>query len=79
MTDAAFPPGRKSLALYPVFLFYLSLSWIVLIGFQKGVHDHTAVAEGVQTVANGTTPETVVAGSDANGTARIIQSLRASL
>ncbi|GAB0491596.1 hypothetical protein MMPV_002850 [Pyropia vietnamensis] len=36
MTDAAFPEGRKLLALYPVLLFYLSLAWMVLIGFQQG-------------------------------------------
>lgn len=36
MTDAKFPEGRKLLALYPVLLFYLSLAWIVLIGFQQG-------------------------------------------
>lgn len=35
MTDAKFPEGRKLLALYPVFLFYLSLAWMVLIGFQQ--------------------------------------------
>ncbi|OSX80996.1 hypothetical protein BU14_0027s0023 [Porphyra umbilicalis] len=36
MADAAFPEGRKLLALYPVLLFYLSLAWMVLIGFQQG-------------------------------------------
>jgi hypothetical protein len=36
LTDAKFPEGRKLLALYPVLLFYLSLSWMVLIGFQQG-------------------------------------------
>eukprot|EP00172_Hildenbrandia_rubra_P000668 Plantae.Rhodophyta-Hildenbrandia_rubra.ctg13655.p1 GENE.Plantae.Rhodophyta-Hildenbrandia_rubra.ctg13655~~Plantae.Rhodophyta-Hildenbrandia_rubra.ctg13655.p1 ORF type:complete len:188 (+),score=4.37 Plantae.Rhodophyta-Hildenbrandia_rubra.ctg13655:74-565(+) len=36
MTDADFPEGRKVLALYPVFLFYSSLAWMVLIGFQQG-------------------------------------------
>jgi hypothetical protein len=36
MTDAKFPEGRKLLALYPVLLFYLSLAWMVLIGFQQG-------------------------------------------
>lgn len=35
MTDAKFPEGRKVLALYPVFLFYLSLAWMVTIGFQR--------------------------------------------
>ena len=37
MTDAQFPEGRKALALYPVFLFYSTLAWMVLIGFQQGV------------------------------------------
>lgn len=36
MTDAKFPEGRKLLALYPVLLFYMSLAWMVLIGFQQG-------------------------------------------
>eukprot|EP00168_Porphyra_purpurea_P012009 TRINITY_DN3116_c0_g1_i6.p1 TRINITY_DN3116_c0_g1~~TRINITY_DN3116_c0_g1_i6.p1 ORF type:complete len:236 (-),score=76.37 TRINITY_DN3116_c0_g1_i6:142-849(-) len=36
MADASFPEGRKLLALYPVLLFYLSLAWMVLIGFQQG-------------------------------------------
>lgn len=45
MTDAKFPEGRKLLALYPVLLFYLSLSWMVLIGFQRGAVPTTAVAQ----------------------------------
>lgn len=45
MTDAKFPEGRKLLALYPVLLFYLSLSWMVLIGFQRGAAPTTAVAQ----------------------------------
>lgn len=45
MTDAKFPEGRKLLALYPVFLFYLSLSWIVLIGFQQNFSRHDAETE----------------------------------
>lgn len=45
MTDAKFPEGRKLLALYPVFLFYLSLSWMVLIGFQHPVPLSSAVAQ----------------------------------
>jgi hypothetical protein len=36
MTDAKMPEGRKLLALYPVLLFYLSLAWMVLIGYQQG-------------------------------------------
>lgn len=34
------------LALYPVLLFYLSLAWIVLIGFQQGSTKSAVVAEG---------------------------------
>lgn len=45
MTDAKFPQGRKLLALYPVFLFYLSLSWMVLIGFQRQITPPSAVAQ----------------------------------
>jgi hypothetical protein len=44
MTDAKFPEGRKLLALYPVFLFYLSLAWMVLIGFQQGHPSPTTAA-----------------------------------
>lgn len=44
MTEARFPEGRKPLALYPVLLFYLSLAWMVLIGFQRG---NTAAAPAV--------------------------------
>lgn len=47
MTDAKFPEGRKLLALYPVLLFYLSLAWIVLIGFQQGVAPTGVVSESV--------------------------------
>jgi hypothetical protein len=36
MSDAKMPEGRKLLALYPVILFYLSLAWMVLIGYQQG-------------------------------------------
>lgn len=43
LTDARFPEGRKLLALYPVLLFYLSLAWIVLIGFQQGTASNTGV------------------------------------
>lgn len=45
MTDAKFPEGRKLLALYPVLLFYLSLAWIVLIGFQQGNAPNGVVAQ----------------------------------
>lgn len=45
MADAKFPEGRKLLALYPVFLFYLSLAWIVLIGFQQGTTKSGTVTE----------------------------------
>jgi protein YIPF6 len=47
MTDAKFPDGRKLLALYPVFLFYLSLAWMVLIGFQQGQSATTPAAAAV--------------------------------
>lgn len=56
MTDAKFPEGRKLLALYPVLLFYLSLAWIVLIGFQRGSVPNAVVAEG-------SVPKNVTAGS----------------
>lgn len=46
MTDAKFPEGRKLLALYPVLLFYLSLAWIVLIGFQQTTESNAVAAEG---------------------------------
>jgi len=45
MADARFPDGRKLLALYPVLLFYLSVAWMILIGFQQ----HNRVADGSQT------------------------------
>lgn len=58
MTDAKFPEGRKLLALYPVVLFYLSLTWIVLIGFQQGPSHQGAVAEAELPKGNGTASST---------------------
>eukprot|EP00188_Purpureofilum_apyrenoidigerum_P004074 Plantae.Rhodophyta-Purpureofilum_apyrenoidigerum.ctg44526.p1 GENE.Plantae.Rhodophyta-Purpureofilum_apyrenoidigerum.ctg44526~~Plantae.Rhodophyta-Purpureofilum_apyrenoidigerum.ctg44526.p1 ORF type:complete len:255 (+),score=39.55 Plantae.Rhodophyta-Purpureofilum_apyrenoidigerum.ctg44526:103-867(+) len=42
LADARFPTGRKLLALYPVILFYLSLAWMIIIGFQQ----HSASSMG---------------------------------
>lgn len=66
MTDARFPEGRKLLALYPVLLFYLSLAWIVLIGFQQGSTPHSAIAEAG--AAGNTTSTTVGGGLASSGT-----------
>lgn len=66
MTDAKFPEGRKLLALYPVILFYLSLAWVVLIGFQQGPARSAAVTEAITPATNGTTTAT------ATGTTRIL-------
>lgn len=75
LTDAKFPEGRKVLALYPVLLFYFSLAWIVLIGFQQGTSDHGAVAEVTPPKGNGTTPS-----ATATEAGRVVlQSLTASL
>lgn len=69
MTDAKFPEGRKLLALYPVLLFYLSLSWIVLIGFQQGSPRHGAVAE---TAPQGNGTNTAGEGNSNNTTERLL-------
>lgn len=55
MTEARFPEGRKPLALYPVLLFYLSLAWMVLIGFQRG-NAGTAMATAETAGAAGAAP-----------------------
>lgn len=75
MTDAKFPEGRKLLALYPVLLFYLSLSWIVLIGFQQGPSRHGAVAEA--TPPNAT--RTAAAGASTGIEKIVLDGLIASL
>lgn len=75
MTDAKFPEGRKLLALYPVLLFYLSLAWIVLVGFQQG-SQHSAVAEGVSSAPAPDKTEASDNPSGAEGTERIVQALR---
>lgn len=56
MTDAKFPEGRKLLALYPVFLFYLSLAWMVLIGFQQSPPAAAAAAPAAAPAATTTAP-----------------------
>jgi hypothetical protein len=33
--DVKLPEGRKLLAVYPVFLFYSGIAWMVLVGFQE--------------------------------------------
>lgn len=75
MTDAKFPEGRKLLALYPVMLFYLSLSWIVLIGFQQGPSRPGAVAEATPPNAN----ETASAGASTGVERIVLDGLKASL
>lgn len=57
MTDAKFPQGRKLLALYPVLLFYLSLAWIVLIGFQQTASQNGAVSESSPNNSSDTTTD----------------------
>ncbi|CAN8062836.1 unnamed protein product [Agarophyton chilense] len=69
MTDARFPEGRKLLALYPVILFYLSLAWIVLIGFQRESSPHSAIAEG-------TLPNNVTVGGGSEGSHMFSQGSR---
>ncbi|CDF38627.1 unnamed protein product [Chondrus crispus] len=64
LADARFPEGRKLLALYPVLLFYLSLAWIVLIGFQQSVSEHGAIAEATPPKVNVTNPSSEAAGSE---------------
>eukprot|EP00871_Galdieria_phlegrea_P003036 jgi/Galph1/3733/GphlegSOOS_G2437.1 len=34
-TDVKLPEGRRVLAVYPVFLFYSGIAWMVLVGFQE--------------------------------------------
>lgn len=78
MTDAKFPEGRKLLALYPVLLFYLSLAWIVLIGFQQGSRS-SAVAEGVPSGSHLDKTETPGITGGTEEAERIVQALRWSL
>ncbi|EME27170.1 uncharacterized protein Gasu_52720 [Galdieria sulphuraria] len=33
--DVKLPEGRKLLAVYPVFLFYSGIAWMILVGFQE--------------------------------------------
>mmetsp|Transcript_16807 Transcript_16807/g.68740 ORF Transcript_16807/g.68740 Transcript_16807/m.68740 type:complete len:84 (-) Transcript_16807:905-1156(-) len=57
MADARFPDGRKLLALYPVLLFYLSVAWMILIGFQQHnrvTGDSQAPAQAGETPADAT-------------------------
>lgn len=64
MTDAKFPEGRKLLALYPVFLFYLSLAWMVLIGFQQTPPAEAAAAAAAAAGAGAATTAPALAGMD---------------
>lgn len=74
MTDARFPEGRKLLALYPVLLFYLSLAWIVLIGFQQGSRN-SVVEEGVPPVSSPKNIEETGNGNETGEGERILQAL----
>mmetsp|Transcript_10588 Transcript_10588/g.21326 ORF Transcript_10588/g.21326 Transcript_10588/m.21326 type:complete len:229 (-) Transcript_10588:1229-1915(-) len=49
LADGGFPEGKKSLALYPVLLFYAGLSWMVLIGFQRGTNLLSSPTDSVPT------------------------------
>ncbi|KAA8496490.1 Protein YIPF6 [Porphyridium purpureum] len=35
LSDAEIPPGKLGLALYPVVLFFFSIGWLILLGFQQ--------------------------------------------
>jgi len=71
MADARFPTGRKLLALYPVILFYLSLAWMIIIGFQQhvasGSGDAAPIAEGGAETAPADSAGSEGAGSGAEG------------